>query len=272
MILKINYKTIILTAFFAITIFFIYSISYAFESPVSFDPESYDYDFEEVELNTTRTAKVSISNASISKQTVVLKKFAFQNGSYFRFSKDIPPDGIEVLYGKTVGVEIKFAPTILGSVTDILVIGTGKDPTPFNPNPNIAAVNLSGTGISKTDITINEILYFFDSSVASGSLIGNGGSETDDHLLAYAQKRKQNGNENKSAENKLHTLRTMLMSAGKLIESEDLDGACRQLTSISKKCDGKDRPPDFVLGAAKPNPVPQLEKMIGTLSKSLDCE
>ena len=272
MILKINYKTIILTAFFAITIFFIYSISYAFESPVSFDPESYDYDFEEIELNTTRTAMVSIKNVSISKETVVLKKFEFRNGSYFKLIKDIPPDGIKVLYDETVGVEITFTPTILGSVTDILSIGTGKEPTPSNPNPNIAEVNLSGTGISKTDITINEILCFFDSSVASGSLIGNGGSETDDHLLAYAQKKKQNGNEGKSAENKLHTLRTMLMSAGKLIESEDLDGACRQLTSISKKCDGKDRPPDFVLGAAEPDPVPQLENMIGKLSKSLECK
>jgi hypothetical protein len=239
MILKRNYKTIIFTAFFAITIFFIHSISYAFESLVS-SPESYNYDFEEVELNTTRTAMVSISNSSSSKEAVVLKTFAFQNGSYFKLIKDIPPDGIEVLYGETVGVEIAFTPTILSSVTDILFIGTGEESTPFNPNPHIAAVNLSGTGISKTDITINAILDFFDSSVASGSLIGNGGK--------------------------------MLESAGKLIESEDLDGACRQLTSISKKCDGKDRPPDFVLGAAESDPVPHLEKMIGTLSKSLDCE
>lgn len=269
MILKRNFKTIIFTAFFAITIFFIYSISYAFESPVSFDPESYDYDFEEVELNTTSTAMVSISTSSSSN--VVLTKFWFRNGSYFKLITDIPPDGI-VVSGEAVGavgVEIAFTPTILGSVTDILYIGT-EDATPLNPY--IAAVNLSGTGISKTDITINEILYFFDSSVASGSLIGNGGSETDDHLLAYAQKKKQNGNEGKSAENKLHTLRTMLMSAGKLIESEDLDGACRQLTSISKKCDGKDRPPDFALGAAEPDPVPQLENMIGKLSKSLECK
>ena len=271
MILKRNYKTIIFTAFFAITIFFIHSISYAFESLVS-SPESYNYDFEEVELNTTRTAMVSISNSSSSKEAVVLKTFAFQNGSYFKLIKDIPPDGIEVLYGETVGVEIAFTPTILSSVTDILFIGTGEESTPFNPNPHIAAVNLSGTGISKTDITINAILDFFDSSVASGSLIGNGGSEPDDNLLAYAQKKKQNGNEGKSAENKLPTFRKMLESAGKLIESEDLDGACRQLTSISKKCDGKDRPPDFVLGAAESDPVPHLEKMIRTLSKSLDCE
>jgi hypothetical protein len=87
--------------------------------------------------------------------------------------------------------------------------------------------------------------------------------------LAYSahQKKNNTGNENKSPENKVQTLRKMLVSAGKLIESEDLDGACRQLMSISKKCDGEDRPPDFVLGVGQPNPVSQLENMIVNLSE-----
>lgn len=271
MILKRNYKTIIFTAFFAVTIFSIYSISYASEPTVS-SLQYYDYDFEEVELNTTKTATVSITNSSSSEGPVVLYTVAVENGSYFELKTQIPWDGIEVPPGETVGVEIVFTPEIVGSVTDILNIGT-EEPTPFNPMPPpTVAVKLSGTGISKTNITIKEILYFFDSSVASGSLIGNGGSEADDPLLAYAQKKKHNGSEGKSAENKLAAFRNQLRSAANLIESEDLDGVCRQLTSISKKCDGMDLPPDFLLGAAYPDPVPQLNNMIMTLSESLNCK
>jgi hypothetical protein len=266
MILKRNYKTIIFTAFFAITIFSIYSICYASELQV------YDYNFEEVELNTTKTATVSITNFSSTEEPVVLYTVAFENGSYFELKTTIPWDGIEVPPGGTVSVEIDFTPEIVGSVTDTLNIGT-EEPTPFNSKPRpTVAVKLSGTGISETNITINEILYFFDSSVTSGSLIGNGGGEADDLLLAYAQKKKQNGNEGKSAENKLAAFRNQLRSASNLIESEDLDGACRQLTSISKKCDGMNRPPDFVLGVAYPDPVPQLNNMIMTLAESLECK
>ncbi len=272
MILKRNYKTIIFTVFFTINIFSIYSISYAFEPTVS-SLEYYDYDFKEVELNTTKTATVSITNPSSNEKLVYLYSVALENGSYFKLKTQIPWGGIEVSPGETVGVEIAFTPEIVGSVTDTLNIFTEQPPPgTTNPSPTVA-VKLSGAGISTTDITIYKILYFFKSSVDSGSLIGNnGGSEADDLLLAYAQKKKQNGNEGKSAENKLLSFGNMLKSASKLIESEDLDGACRQLTSISKKCDGKNRPPDFVLGAAYPDPVPQLHNMIMTLSESLECK
>ena len=264
MIFKKNIKKTAVIIIFAVTIAFISGHSYAFETVY--------YDFKEVELNTTRKATVSISTNSNSE--VVLKTFKFQNESYFELISDIPPGGIVVSYGETVGVEIAFTPANLGSVTDILNIST-EEPTPFNPNPPpIVAVNLSGTGISDIAITIDGILDFFDSAVESGILIGNGGATSDDILLAYSADQKNNntGNENKSPENKVQTLRKMLVSAGKLIESEDLDGACSQLMSISKKCDGEDRPPDFVLGVGQPNPVSQLENMIANLSESLECK
>ena len=115
---------------------------------------------------------------------------------------------------------------------------------------------------------------FFDSAVEAGTLIGNGGAKSDDILLAYASDKKETkkGNESKSAENKLKALRNMLVSAGKLIDSEDGVGACGQLKAISKKCDGKESPSDFVVGVAEPNPVPQLENMIVNLSESLECK
>jgi hypothetical protein len=166
----------------------------------------------------------------------------------------------------TIGIEIAFTPTILDSVSDTMYIGTN------NPFIGRVEVHLSGTGVPNTDITIEDILGFFDSSVASGDMIGNGGGNSDDNLLAYSQKKNKSGNQGKSAENKLHALRNMLVSAGELIESEDIEGACGQLKAISKKCDGKQSPPDFVVGVAIPNPVPQLENMIVNLSESLECQ
>jgi hypothetical protein len=258
MIFKKNIKTTLFTIIFAITITFIYSNSYAVD-PVY-------YDFKEVGLNTTSNATVSISTNSSSE--VVLKSMSLQSGIYFEILTEMPDDGIVIPPNETVGIKIAFTPTILDSVSDVMYIRTN------NPFIGRVVVYLSGTGVPSADITIDDILGFFDSSVASGTMVGNGGANSDDNLLAYKvdnQKKKKSGNQGKSAENKLHALRNMIVSAGKLIESEDLDGACRQLMSISKKCDGKDRPPDFVLGAGQPNPVPQLENMIENLSESLEC-
>jgi hypothetical protein len=240
-------------------ILFLSNITNALETPLS-------YDFGEVPIGSSSTAFISISTSTTE---IPLNLWAtLENGEHYKIKTSIPPLGIPLPPGETVEIEIVFTPTITQAVFDTLYIDVS------NPNPLYGfsireEIKLVG---NETEISINDILTFFDASVASGSLIGNGGSEADGHLLAYAQKKEQNGDEGKSAENKLHTLRKMLVSAGKLIESEDLDGACRQLTSISKKCDGKDRPPDFVLGAAEPDPVPQLENMLGKLSISLECK
>ena len=259
MIFKKNIKTTLFTIFFAITITFIYSNSYAVD-PVY-------YDFKEVGLNTTSKATVSISTSSTSD--VILNSMTLQTGTYFMILTEMPIGGIVVPPNETVGIELAFTPTIIDSVADIMYIRTN------NPFIGRVVVHLSGTGVPNADINIDDILGFFDTSVASGSMVGNGGANSDDNLLAYkvdSQKKKKSGNQGKSAENKLHALRNMILSAGKLIESEDLEGACGQLNAISHKCDGEDSPPDFVMGAGEPNPVPQLENMIVKLSESLECK
>jgi hypothetical protein len=257
MIFKKNIKTTSLTIIFAVSITFNYIISYAVD-PVY-------YDFKEVELNTTSNAKVSISTSS--NTDVILNSMTLQTGTYFKIHTEMPPDGIVVPPNETIGIEIAFTPTILDSVSDVMYIGTN------NPFIGRVVVHLSGTGVPNTNITIDDILGFFDSAVEAGALIGNRGAKSDDMLLAYAsdQKETKMGNESKSAENKLKALRNMLVSAGELIETEDVEGACGQLKAISKKCDGKESPPDFVVGVAVPNPVQQLENMIVNLSESLEC-
>ena len=248
-----------ISAVVVILILFLSNITNALETPLS-------YDFGEVPIGSSSTAFISISTSTTEAHLSLYP--TLENGEHYKITTSIAPAGIPLPPGETVAIEIVFTPTTTQAVFDTLYIDA-SNPNPFFGISIREEIKLVG---NETEISINDILTFFDASVASGSLIGNGGSEANDHLISYTQKKIQNGNEGKSAENKLHTLRKMLVSAGKLIENEDIDGACRQLMSISKKCDGKDRPPDFVLGAGEPNPVPQLENMIGNLSDRLECK
>ena len=260
MIFKKNFKTTAFTIIFAIAITFIYSPSYAVVTIY--------HDYKEVELDATSNATVKISTSSESE--VILESPIFLNGFYFTITSEIPDGGFVVPpTPETLDIEIAFTPTILDSVSDILYIRAN------NPAIGRVEVHLSGTGVPNSGITIDDILGFFDSSVESGSMVGNGAVTSDDNQLAFrafTQEKKTPGKESKSAENKLRALRNMLVTAGKLIEREDVEGACGQLKTVSKKCDGNDSPPDFVMGAAEPNPVPQLENMIGNLSESLECK
>ena len=96
--------------------------------------------------------------------------------------------------------------------------------------------------------TIDDILTFFDQSVANGTLEGYGP-----------------GN---SANGRLNALRNMLEMAGDLIAIGDIEDACGQLKSALNKCDGETPPPDFVTGEG----VEGLHDMILELMAKLGCE
>jgi len=214
MIIKRTYKTISLTIFFAVMIMCINGNSYAVETVY--------YDFKNVELDTTSKAKISISTSS--SRDVILDSLTFQNGSYFEIITEIPDGGIVVPSNQSIIIEVGFTPKLLGSVTDVLNIYSDS---PFNPI--VGLINLSGTGISKKDITIDDILSFFDSSVESGALIGRGAGRPDDNNLNYTiynQKMNKLSKKSQSAEKKLNALRNMLIIAGKLIKNEDVEKAC----------------------------------------------
>jgi hypothetical protein len=97
-------------------------------------------------------------------------------------------------------------------------------------------------------VTIEEVLAFFDESVADGSLVGN--------------------RPGKSAVHKLNALRNMLVETSYLIDEGDYEGACDQLYSAYKHCDGQLRPKDFVQGSA----VWELANKIWYLMMDLECE
>jgi hypothetical protein len=106
----------------------------------------------------------------------------------------------------------------------------------------------SGFEFDCTPPATDAILTFFDDSVADGSLIGDGP-----------------GN---SANGRLNALRNILEMADDLIYVNDIEGACTQLYSALRKCDGVSPPPDFVAGSAAEG----LYNMILDLMTELGCE
>jgi len=101
---------------------------------------------------------------------------------------------------------------------------------------------------SEPQVMIAETLEFFNASVESGTLVGEGP-----------------GN---SAEHHLNALRNMLERASDLIDDGLYEEACEQLLAAYKKCDADPKPPDFVTGEA----ADELAAMILNVIDSLGCE
>jgi hypothetical protein len=100
-------------------------------------------------------------------------------------------------------------------------------------------------------VSIADILAFFDTSVANGSLVGNGPG--------------------RSAERRLNALRNQIEAAGDLIEDGLIEEACQQLMVAYTRADGEvppGSPPDFIEGPH----ASELAVMIQNLRISLDCE
>ena len=94
---------------------------------------------------------------------------------------------------------------------------------------------------------VADILAFIESSVAAGTLAGDGPG--------------------KSAENRLGALKNMIEAAGEDIALSDIESACEQLSSAYRRTDGLSPPPDFVIGPA----ANELAEQITELQASLNC-
>jgi len=89
---------------------------------------------------------------------------------------------------------------------------------------------------------ILETLDFFDASVLAETLVGEGPV--------------------RSAENRLNALGHMLETAADLVKGGFYEEAREQLWSAYKKCDGKDKPPDFVSGDAADDLAAKIQGVI----------
>jgi len=198
------------------------------------------HDFGDVELGTSSTVVVTISNVGNGDLTV--SDIALETD--FAITS-VPPASVVVKPDETVDVEITYTPTVLGYNSAVLKIASD------DPDEPVVEVALGAVGIEiplPPSEQIANILAFFDTSVEEGTLAGDGPS--------------------KSAEKRLNALRNMLNAAGDLIEHELFQEACQQLLDAYKKTDGQLRPPDFVKGEA----APELANMIQALRTSLGCE
>ena len=180
--------------------------------------------------------------AKIDKETgsaELIGTFDEANSVHMRALSFHPISGI--LYGNGGGTGV-FADGRLATID----IESGHATPIGEPSGQVTA--LSFAEIKDVKLTIDAILSFFDQSVTDGSLTGYG-----------------NGN---SANGRLNALRNMLEAVSDLIEIDDIEGACRQLRTASRKCDSALPPPDFVAGSA----VSKLNDMILELMTELGCE
>ena len=187
------------------------------------------YDFKEVEVGGSQTTVVNITNLG-DVVSVPL-------------NIPIPPNG-------TLGVEIGYTPSSVGTCTDTLRIYTG------NPFPN--NVTVSGTGIMSAseepgpvDVTsqlleqIAEIKAFMAENLREGNLEAAG--------------------KGRESQGRLKAIRKMLVVTAHMIENGRLQAAQNKLREIYKKTDGKPSPQDFVKGKAAEDLATRIEALIDSL-------
>jgi hypothetical protein len=202
-----------------------------------------EYDFGDVELGSSGTAIVTISNVGDANLTV--SDIAFDTGSSSDFTITASPLLPVVLVpAGFVDVGLAFAPSALGYFEATLEILSD------DPCEPLVQVSVGGVGVSEElppEGQIAAILSFFDAAVEAGSLEGDGPGG--------------------SAENRLNALQNMIEACGDLIEDELYEEACGQLAAALKKCDGQPNPPDFVTGPA----ALVLRDMLVMLRTTLGC-
>lgn len=209
------------------------------------------YDFGQVEVESTKTTAISITNLEDTSTTIT--GFVFANTDCSDFSVVSTPESMIIPSNGTIEVVVGFTPSTIGTCSDTLRIYAGS-PLPYS-------VTLTGTGIeakseqpepfdvSRQYLTqIEEIKSFMQSSIVDSVIEGTG--------------------KGKEADKRLKTLNKMLIITSHLIENGYLEAARNKLIAIYKKTDGKANPKDFVTG---PN-APKLASKIDELIASFDFE
>jgi Abnormal spindle-like microcephaly-assoc'd, ASPM-SPD-2-Hydin len=201
-----------------------------------------DVDFGDVNVGTTGSTIVTVSNvgdAPLSVSGVAL----WPTGGPFAITT-APALPATVAPGGTLDVPLAFSPTATGVRSGTLTL------TSNDPDEGTVQVPFTGRGVVSQpppSQQIANILAFFDSSVAAGTLQGSGP-----------------GN---SAQGRLRALRNMIEAAGDLIRRGLIADACGQLADARNRTDGQPQPPDFVSGPA----AVELRTRIETLRATLGC-
>jgi hypothetical protein len=188
------------------------------------------HDFGNVEVSTPADTLVTVMN--LGPQEVSLEA-AISGSADFSITSSVPAS---IGPGSIVDIQVAFAPSAAGySEADLLING-------------VASCWLGGMGVAvepPPSPTVEDILAFFDASVADGTLFGEGPG--------------------KSADGRRGALRNKIKAAGDILD--DGEDACQQLLDAYQRCDGLPRPPEFVAGPA----AATLAQMILDLMGELGC-
>ncbi len=208
---------------------------------------SSSYDFGPVEVESTKTTAISITNLEDTSTTIT--GFVFANTDCSDFSVVSTPESMTIPPNGTIHVEVGYKPLALGTCSDTLRIYNGS-PAPYS-------VTLTGTGIEAKseqpepfDVSrpylnqIEAIKSFMQTNVKNGNLQGAG----------------------KGADKRLKALNKMLIITSHLIENGYLEAARNKLIAIYKKTDSKANPKDFVEGKAKEEFASKIQQLTETLN------
>ena len=188
------------------------------------------HNFGDVQVGTSVSTIITATNTDLFPMEIT--SIVLSGSTYFSLVNP-PSTPITLLPNEFVKIEVSFAPFTEGVASASLGIING----------DVTSVSLAGTGVSAQPppADIQDIINFFDASVANESLVGAG-----------------SGN---SADGRLNALRNMLIEASNLISAGNYEAACDQLGAALNRCN------DFVQGAAQDD----LAQMISDLMNDLGC-
>lgn len=199
-------------------------------------------DFGDVNVGSTGTSVAHVSNTGALPLTVSGIALA-PSGSTFAITPS-PALPATVAPGATLDVPLAFAPTAAGVQTATLTIASD------DLDEGALHVPLTGRGVVSVPPPaqqITDILAFFDSSVAAGTLQGAGSGGV--------------------AAARLVALRLELVASRVLIQLGLVPQACALLADARNRTDGQPIPPDLVRGSA----AAELRQRIETLRTTLGC-
>jgi hypothetical protein len=203
------------------------------------------YDFGEVELGSSETTFVNISN--LGSAPVTLTGLVFDKTSCSDFSVITLPESMTILSNETVNVEIGYSPTTIGDCSEILRVYTG---TPFPSQISFSGIGIEPTSLEQEAfnmaqpllIKVENIIGFTNKCIEDQSLNGYG--------------------RGKSAEKRLNAFKKMLVVAYHLLDNGHFEAARKKLIAIYKKADGEPSPKDLVTGINAPELASKIYELI----------
>jgi hypothetical protein len=188
------------------------------------------YDFGDVELGSTQTTLVSISN--LDNLTVVLTGVTFARDGCSDFSVVKLPESMAIPPNESVNFEIGYSPSYIGECSATLRIYNGS-PMPSNE------VTFTGAGVEQkpeppepeniSQLLLEKLQKIIDYTNES-----------------YTYQAFRSYEQDKLSERRLKAFKKMLVVSYHLIENGHFEAAHNKLREICKKVDGKPKSNDFV--------------------------